>query len=286
MNVSLAIAAAQNTVGSGVDTLVNIENLTGSSLNDTLTGNAAANILNGVSGDDTLKGAAGNDSLIGGVGNDTLNGGGGNDSMNGGAAGNDTASYIEATSGVKVSLAVAGAQNTGGAGVDTLVNFENLTGSNFNDTLTAGAAASLLIGAAGNDTVSGGVGNDILIGGAGNDSLDGGVGTDSFTGDKSFGNDIVTGFGATGATHDTIDFSTAVFANFAAVQSHMAQSGANVVITLDAADTITLKGVTLASLTAADFTFHPGTAPAAPAQAAAAAWAIHGAKANSHFHLG
>ena len=36
----------------------------------------------------------------------------------------------------------------------------------------------------------------------------------------------------------------------------------NVVITLDAADTITLKGVTLASLTAADFTFHPGASPA------------------------
>ena len=46
----------------------------------------------------------------------------------------------------------------------------------------------------------------------------------------------------------------------------MVQSGANVVITLDSADTITLKSVTLASLTAADFTFHPGTAPAAPAQ--------------------
>jgi hypothetical protein len=45
----------------------------------------------------------------------------------------------------------------------------------------------------------------------------------------------------------------------------MVQSGANVVITLDSADTITLKGVTLASLTAADFTFHAGTAPAAPA---------------------
>ena len=89
----------------------------------------------------------------------------------------------------------------------------------------------------------------------------------------AFGKDTVTGFVATGAAHDTIDFSTAVFANFAAVHSHMAQSGANVIITLDAADTITLKGVTLASLTAADFTFHPGAAPAAPAAAAAAAWA-------------
>ena len=90
---------------------------------------------------------------------------------------------------------------------------------------------------------------------------------------------------ATGAGHDTIDFSTAVFANFAAVKSHMAQSGANVVITLDASDTITLKGVTLASLTAADFTFHAGAAPAAPVPAAAA-WASHSAEANSHVHIG
>jgi hypothetical protein len=65
----------------------------------------------------------------------------------------------------------------------------------------------------------------------------------------------------------------------------MAQSGANVVITLDSADTITLKGVTLASLTAADFTFHAGIVSAAPPQAAAAAaWATHGAEFNSHLH--
>jgi len=97
---------------------------------------------------------------------------------------------------------------------------------------------------------------------------------------------FVTGFVASGAGHDTIDFSTAVFANFAAVHSHMAQSGANVIITLDSADTITLKNVTLASLTAADFTFHPGTAPAAPVPAAAAtaAWATHSADFNSHLH--
>jgi hypothetical protein len=74
---------------------------------------------------------------------------------------------------------------------------------------------------------------------------------------------------ATGAGHDTINFSTATFANFGTIKSHMIQSGANVVIKRDAADTITLKNVTLANLTAADFTFHSGTAPAAPAQPAA-----------------
>ena len=278
VTVSLAIATAQNTIGAGVDTLVNFENLTGSNFNDTLTGNSVANILNGGAGNDMLNAGVGNNSLIGGIGNDTLIGGTGNDSLDGGAAGSDTASYADATAGVTVSLAIAAAQNTIGAGVDTLFNFENLTGSNFNDKLTGNAAANTLYGLGGNDslngaagidTLSGAAGNDRLIGGAGNDSLDGGVGNDSFVFDKGFGKDTITGFVATGAAHDTIDFSTATFGSFAAIKSHMVQSGANVVITLDSADTITLKSVTLASLTAADFTFHPGTAPAAPAYLAA-----------------
>ena len=61
MTVSLAITAAQNTVGAGTDTLTTIENLTGSNFNDTLTGNTPANILNGGVGNDALAGGAGND---------------------------------------------------------------------------------------------------------------------------------------------------------------------------------------------------------------------------------
>ena len=225
--------------------------------------------------------------------------------MDGGAAGSDTASYADATAGVTVNLAIATAQNTVGAGTDTLFNFENLTGSNFNDKLTGNAAANTLYGLGGNDslngaagidTLSGAAGNDRLIGGAGNDSLDGGVGTDSFVFDKAFGKDTITGFVAAGAGHDTIDFSTATFGSFAAIKSHMVQSGANVVITLDSADTITLKGVTLASLTAADFTFHassPGLPAAAPLASpdnqgpmpAEQLWADHSAHFNASIHF-
>src|SRR4029077_15109595 len=107
-------------------------------------------------------------------------GGSGNDSMDGGAAGSDTASYqTGATAGVTVSLAIAAAQNTIGAGVDTLVNFENLTGSNFNDTLSGNSVANILNGGAGNDALIGAAGNDSLIGGIGNDTLIGGAGNDS-----------------------------------------------------------------------------------------------------------
>jgi Ca2+-binding RTX toxin-like protein len=70
--------------------------------------------------------------LTGDAGNNTLDGGGGDDTLDGGA-GTDTASYAHAASGVTVSLAVAGAQNTGGAGNDTLTALENLSGSSFND---------------------------------------------------------------------------------------------------------------------------------------------------------
>src|SRR4051812_5206957 len=76
-------------------------------------------------------------------------GGAGNDHMDGGAAGTDTISYADATAAVTVNLTFSTAQNTGGSGTDTLLNFENLTGSNFNDKLTGTAAANALYGLGG-----------------------------------------------------------------------------------------------------------------------------------------
>jgi len=73
--------------GQGVDTLISIENVTGSQYSDVLTGNAGPNLLQGGSGNDTLNGGAGNDKLLGGAGTDTLNGGAGNDTLKGGTGG-------------------------------------------------------------------------------------------------------------------------------------------------------------------------------------------------------
>jgi hypothetical protein len=79
-----------------------------------------------------------------------------------------------------VSLAVHdnSAQNTGGAGNDTLYYnaisghaFENLTGSAFNDILTGDNVANTLDGGAGDDLLIGGVGADTLIGGFGTDTV-------------------------------------------------------------------------------------------------------------------
>ena len=65
--------------GDGNDTLVSIENVIGSSSNDTLIGDGGSNVLHGGAGNDTLYGGAGNDFIYGDLGNDTLNGGAGAD---------------------------------------------------------------------------------------------------------------------------------------------------------------------------------------------------------------
>jgi hypothetical protein len=78
---------------------------------------------------------------------------------------------------------------------------------------------------------------------------------DTFDFGGSFGHNTIGGFLGGGSLHDTIHFASDDFANYAAVQAHMAQVGANFVITLDPADTIILQHITLAHLYAADFTF-------------------------------
>jgi serralysin len=119
-----------------------IENAIGGGGNDSLTGNGLNNRLTGNAGDDILWGGAGDDVLSGG-------------------AGSDTASYVGASSAVSVSLGLITAQNTGGAGTDTLTSIENLVGSSFNDTLTGTAGANSLDGRAGDDILVGGAGDDI-----------------------------------------------------------------------------------------------------------------------------
>ena len=149
--------------------------------NDTLYGGNGNDALFAIRGNDTLYGEAGWDTLFSGAGNDTLDGGNGT----------DTASYANASAGVTVSLALAGAQDTLGAGVDTLVGIERLTGSNFDDTLTAAEAATTINGGDGADVITGGLNSDLLFGDEGDDVMDGGSGWDQLSGGD--GNDTLTG---------------------------------------------------------------------------------------------
>ena len=168
--------------------------LTGTVNADTLLGGSGNDTLNGGDGNDVLVGGDGNDSLYGGNGNDLLIGGNGNDLLDGGA-GIDTASYASAASAVTVNLSITGQQNTGGAGLDTLVSIENLIGSDYNDTLTGDGNANRLEGGLGNDTLNGGGGDDVLIGGRGDDTLTGGAGADTFLWQQGdTGHDVVTDF--------------------------------------------------------------------------------------------
>lgn len=130
-------------------------------------GGSGADIVRGTGALDTLVGNAGNDVLDGWLGNDTLSGGLGDDTLIGGE-GLDTATYVNATAGVNVDLRITGAQNTGGEGIDTLVDIEYLTGSNFGDTLRGDDGFNLLI----DNAVSGAAGQtDSLFGYGGNDSI-------------------------------------------------------------------------------------------------------------------
>ena len=166
ITVDLGTSAPQDT-GLGLDTLVQVEGVTGWKLADTLTGDEGPNELRGGAGGDTLRGRGGADFLSGGIfpntlpsdGNDTLDGGAGNDSLNGGNE-TDTVSYAEAPAAVSANLQTGGA--TGGAGNDTLVQFENVTGSPFADLLTGNAMANAITGLGGDDTVSALAGPDAV----------------------------------------------------------------------------------------------------------------------------
>ena len=102
--------------------------INGTAGDDQLAGTTGNDTINGLDGNDILYGDAGNDTLNGGNGVDFLEGGAGNDVLNGGAD-FDFATYIVATSAVTVNLAITTAQNTGGAGTDTLSGIEGLIGS-------------------------------------------------------------------------------------------------------------------------------------------------------------
>ncbi|WP_156322314.1 S-layer family protein, partial [Pseudomonas sp. P1.8] len=168
--------------------------LTGTIGHDTLVAGTGDNILNAGDGNDVLTAGSGNNEMHGEAGNDLLYSGTGNDLLDGGT-GIDTASYAHATAGVTVNLGLTGAQNTVGAGSDTLSGIENLAGSNFNDTLTGDNNSNIITGGLGNDILRGEGGDDFLIGGLGTNTLTGGSGADTFQWLKgNSGHDLITDF--------------------------------------------------------------------------------------------
>ena len=174
-----ALGAPGSTSGTtvGADQLHNFENLQGSSGVDDLDGDANPNVITG------------------GGSNDVLEGMGGNDTLNGEAGTADIAGYFTAPAGVTVSLAIASPQNTGGAGTDTILGAERLTGSDFDDQLAGSGVGNTVIGLDGNDIINPGA-DGVTDQVTGSDGIDTASYADATNGvDANTDTNLVTGQG-------------------------------------------------------------------------------------------
>jgi Ca2+-binding RTX toxin-like protein len=231
VSVDLGIAAAQDTLGSGRDTLIHIENLIGSSFGDQLRGNAGWNRLDGGLGADTLIGGDGSDRYtVDHVGDevhetnaDAASGGrdwvysrltwytlgenveNGVVLLDGTAAlfGNGLRNYILAGAGDNVLY--------GGGGVD-VISYEraaagvrvDLSVASVQNTVGSGwdrlSHFEDLRGSAFNDLLRGNASWNWLDGGLGADTLDGGLGSDTYVVDDA-GDVVIEAAGAAGITN-------------------------------------------------------------------------------------
>ena len=150
--------------GNGNDTLVAIEAASGSMGDDVMTGNAENN--------DFVVLMEGNDRADGGAGDDTIDGGEGVDILDGGP-GVDLLGFLDLPAGITVNLSTS----TDSEG-DTFVNFENVFGTFFDDSITGNDSPNELSGFGGSDQIFGLGGDDMIFGGGGQDTADGGLGSD------------------------------------------------------------------------------------------------------------
>src|SRR5262245_45992171 len=185
VNLAAGVGAVGDADG---DTYVNVENVRGSAYIDGIQGDSHDNDLRGNGGDDFIAGGGGADRLDGGDGIDTL-------------------SYVTpltgpgaATVGVNVDL-LSNQASGGHATGDTILNFENVFGSNLGDTLVGTNDSNEIHGGGGGDTLVGRGGADRIEGDAGNDFMIGGSETDTFvfiaantTPGTQQGNDIIGDF--------------------------------------------------------------------------------------------
>lgn len=182
VNVSLATGIGKG--GAAGDTLLNIENLSGSKFADTLQGNALNNVIDGGADTDTV--------LLTGA----------------------RADYSFVSTGTALNATVT---STAG-GIDTLLNvervrFANGTYATLEELLGAGKVNGTtvlpdkygqIVGTAAADKISGSTGNDTIVGAAGADTLYGGAGSDTFI---LRAKDYATG--ATGVQDTIFDFAGA-----------------------------------------------------------------------------
>lgn len=173
--------------------------IVGTSGDDLLEGTLGDDVIVGLGGVDSMYGFAGKDLMCGGADTDFVDGGGGNDYVAGGTGddqlwgdsdggnywddvlsggrhtefGGDWIYFDEALNLVTVNL--EGGTATGD-GQDRLRGIENVTGSDFHDTIIGDDRPNYLVGGDGNDSIWGRDGNDAVVGKDGDDHLFGGGG--------------------------------------------------------------------------------------------------------------
>jgi Ca2+-binding RTX toxin-like protein len=160
--VNANLAAGTYNAGAATGTMSSIENVTGTALADTIVGNSAANVIDG------------------GVGSDYLDGGAGIDTLK--ITANTSAPYNQ---GGFVNLTTG--TSTSYAATDTVLNFENVIGSDASDFIT---------GNAGNNVINGGGLTDTIYATQGVDVYDGGTGANDgvyFTGQPGVTANLATG---------------------------------------------------------------------------------------------
>ncbi len=158
--VTITVADAPTPVDPDPLTFTPINSFSGTAGADALTGTDQSDLLEGLGGDDVLTGLGDDDLLDGGPGNDTV-------------------VYQLDPAGATVDL-FAGTATDGFGGTDTIIDVENVIGSEFGDVLTGDSGANTISGLGGVDIINGGGGNDSFIPGAGADNVTGGGGADNF----------------------------------------------------------------------------------------------------------
>lgn len=184
--------------------------INGTNFNETLIGTSGKDILNGFGGNEKLIDGEGDDVVLGGAGNDIFYNSPGNDFLDGGSSSENNSltaddqnifaladGLIPVTHGININLAQSLILDDGFGFSGTILNIRNITGSSFDDVLTAvnpsstNAQGSQLSGEGGNDTINGGLGRDNLHGGNGDDIINGGFGVDTIIGGA--GDDALSG---------------------------------------------------------------------------------------------
>ncbi|MDP3489795.1 MAG: calcium-binding protein [Phenylobacterium sp.] len=253
-------------------TLVSIEDVYGSNLDDHIYGNVETNYLFGRGGADYISSGDGGDDFIdGGSGDDfiSLHLAGGHQIVDGGE-GSDEISFAPAPGsqqaaaggpGVRIDLSATGVQEISENVFVSISSIEKVTGTAGNDTIT---------GSAGVDTLTGGGGNDRFVFGAGDTSSTTGS-VDRINDFTSADDSISFGVAATASNYVEFGYATLTYTYAQAFSDASSlinggqrdiiavQVGADVYVFADVSGTnmvtgvVYLSGVTLAGVEQADF---------------------------------